>query len=61
VQAAAPAAFVEHCRLAALLDAPSIARLGGATIYEREGQLHIERAWPEHIRRAWTVRTADQE
>lgn len=60
-QIAAPPAYAQRCRLLALIDAPNIARLGGAIIYDEGGQLRIERAWPEHIRRAWTQRAADQE
>lgn len=51
---AAPPGYVERCGLAALIDAPDRARLGGALIYEAESDMRIERAWPPHIRRAWT-------
>jgi competence protein ComEC len=58
----APDNYSERCGLAALMHAPDIAQLGGATIYEGDGRLRIERAWPPNIHRAWTVRgSADQE
>ncbi len=50
----APAGYAERCGLAALIDAPDRARLGGALIYEAERGLRIARAWPPHIRRDWT-------
>ncbi len=58
----APEGFPARCGLVALMHAPDIAQLGGATIYEDEGRLRIERAWPVQVERAWTVRgSADQE
>ncbi len=59
----APERFAESCTLSVLIDAPNIARLGGALIYETPDGPRIERAWPEHVQRPWTPRTAslDQE
>ena len=49
-QAETPADFAARCQLAALINAESIAELGGATITETA----IARAWPPEIRRPWT-------
>jgi competence protein ComEC len=46
--------YAARCRLTALMDAPDIARLGGALIYIRDDGPRIERAWPPNIVRAWT-------
>jgi competence protein ComEC len=61
---AAPSEFAARCRPATLIDAPDIARLGGAMIYETSAGIHVTRASPPHIRRAWTPRrrvSQDQE
>ncbi|MGQ0531345.1 MAG: ComEC/Rec2 family competence protein [Caulobacteraceae bacterium] len=59
----APANYVSRCQLAALVDAQSIAELGGATITETALGPRIARAWPPEIRRPWTPKapSADQE
>jgi hypothetical protein len=53
-----PQAYAEQCAPAGLMDAPDIARLGGALIYADGAVLRIERAWPSEVRRPWTQRGA---
>ncbi|MGD9982029.1 MAG: ComEC/Rec2 family competence protein [Hyphomonadaceae bacterium] len=58
-----PTGFVSRCQVAALIDAKSIAELGGATITETPLGPRIARAWPSAIQRPWTPRAlgGDQE
>ncbi len=58
-----PADYAARCQLAALINAESIATLGGATITETPLGPRVARAWPPEIRRAWTPQapSADQE
>jgi competence protein ComEC len=60
---AVPDGYAARCQLAALIDAGSIARLGGATVTETPLGPSVARAWPPQVRRPWTPRTrnVDQE
>jgi competence protein ComEC len=53
-RAPAPQGYAERCAPAALMDAPDIARFGGALIHADDAGLRIERAWPSRVRRPWT-------
>jgi len=53
-RATAPASYAESCNLVALMDAPDIARSGGAMIYVTQQGARIKRAWPANVHRAWT-------
>jgi competence protein ComEC len=59
----APENYAARCRLGGLIDANSLARLGGAAIAETPLGSRIERARPLEIKRPWTplTRSADQE
>jgi len=58
-----PGDYAARCQLAALINAESIATLGGATITETPLGPRIARAWPLEVRRPWTPRapSTDQE
>lgn len=58
---AAPDDFALRCAPSHLIDAPNLARTGGAAIYESEEGLRIERAYPPNVSRAWTQRGAASE
>lgn len=53
-----PTSYEAQCPPAALIDATSLARVGGGFIYEENGHIRITRAAPSTIRRAWTPRGA---
>ncbi|MGD9965470.1 MAG: ComEC/Rec2 family competence protein [Hyphomonadaceae bacterium] len=55
------AEYASRCQLAALIDAQSIARLGGATITETPLGPRIVRALSSEVRRPWTPRVVSAE
>ncbi len=50
----APLEFRSRCAPRLLLDAPALAREGGAKLYEIDGRLFITRASPSTMRRRWS-------
>ncbi|MDZ4693231.1 ComEC/Rec2 family competence protein [Terricaulis sp.] len=61
--AAMPDGYAQRCRLGVLIDAQSLALLGGATITETPLGPRVARAWSADTQRPWTpaVASADQE
>jgi len=58
-----PDGYAQRCRLGVLIDAQSLALLGGATITETPLGPRVARAWSADTQRPWTpaVASADQE
>jgi len=60
-QTETPANYAARCQLAALINAESIAQLGGATITDTPLGPRIARAWPPEIQRPWTPQSRSGE
>jgi hypothetical protein len=57
----APANYAQTCGLAALIDASSLNREGGALIYDASGEVRIARANPTTHARPWTRRVSESD